>query len=196
MKITDFTILFICIVFSFVCIYEIKDNMEFAKIVHIEEVNRMIDNTTVYALEKGYKENKDGKNIIDCNIVVDSFITETCKMFWGISNELNKNKLWDRIVCMIIVKENSYFLCKKERISNEIVFEGTNHESKVKTIESVIENFVKEYGYKVYFPKNFGENNSQTISENMFLVIYKVNCNEYFGEDYSECIISAAAIKS
>lgn len=196
MKITDYVILFLFIILSFISVYNIKDNMAFQSIIHNEEMNRIIDNTTVYAFEKGYTENNNDKELINNQIVVETFISRLCQLLWGVDSEENKDELWDRILCMLIINEDGYYLCDKEGIGDKILFENIIHESKVYEIENVIEKCIREYDYNVYLPKNYGEKNSQTISDNSFLVVYRTQITSYFGEDYAECIMSGAAIKS
>lgn len=195
MKITDYAILFMTIISSFVVVYFLKDSILFQTIVYNEEFNRIVDNTTVNALDKGYTGINNTQGKINADIVVESFIKDMCYMMYGIDSKCNRNKITENIVSFIIINEDGYYVYEDGVLSEKLFFQNILHEKRVAEIENIIKERIYRYNYKIVFPKNNGEHNSQTIKLNSILVIYRTNISSFFGNTYAECIISGAAIK-
>lgn len=196
MKITDYAILFMTIIFSFIVIYFLKDSILFQKIIYSEEINRVVDNTTVKALNDGYKGFIGNDDNIDVDLVIESFLRNMSYITYGVDSNYNRNRITDCIVCLIIIMEDGYYIYEDGILGKKLSFKNMEHEKKVMELEDVIEKSVHKHNYKIIFPKNNGENNSQTINSNSLLVIYKTNTADFFGNIYAECIISGATIKS
>lgn len=196
MKITDYAILFMTIISSFIVIYFLKDSILFQKIIYSEEINRMVDNTTVDALDEGYKGNNGTEEKIDADIVIERFLKNMSYIMYGLDSKYNRDKVAGNIVCLIIIVEDGYYTYEEGKISEKFLFNDILHEKRVEEIEKEIEERISEYDYKIMFPKNNGEHNSQTIHANSLLVVYRTNITSFLGEKYAECIISGATIKS
>lgn len=195
MKITDYAILFMMIISSFVVVYFLKDSILFQTIIYNEEINRMVDNTTVNALGKGYKGINNVQEKIDVEVVVESFFEDMSYMMYGMDSKSNRNKISNNIVCLIVIDEDGYYVYKDGALDEKNFFVDVLHEKRVAEVEKVIKDSIEKFDYKIVFPKNDGEHNSQTIKLNSLLVIYRTNIASFFGETYAECIISGAAIK-
>ena len=169
MKITDYSILFMFIISSFIVVYNLKDNMLFQSTIHNEEINRVVDNVTVAALEKGYRGIEDTEEKINNDIVVECFFTDMCHILCGANSKLNREKIADNILCFMIIHEDGYYLWENEKVGEKILFQNVLHEKRIAEIEDAIEKNIKKYNYKILLPKNDGEYNSQTIKPNYYL---------------------------
>lgn len=195
MKITDYAILFLTLLFSWTSVYGLYDKAAFQNAKTCEELNQILDNVTTEALQNGYVGDKGKTPVINQNQIVDSFITNLSLMLYGIDGEQEQAKIWENIVCMIMIQGEEYYLCKNGEISEPFLLTGMEHEEKVRALEQVILQEMKECKYKITFPANSGEKNSQTISDYAVLTVYVTNRYSFAGEEYAGCVLSGAAIK-
>lgn len=196
MKITDYCILFLIILLSFVTIYEFKDKMEFSYSLYGEEVNGIVDNATVEALKSGISSDNSKESFVNLESVFDTFIQTTAYLMTGNNYEELRNRINDKVKIMLVVDKDGYYLHKDGIWKEKVYFSDSIHENHVKEIEICIENEMIEDEYKILFPKNNGEISSQTISDFSLIVVFETRQYVYDGERYSNCILSGAKVKN
>ena len=124
MKITDYAILFMTIIFSFIVIYFLKDSILFQKIIYSEEINRVVDNTTVKALNDGYKGFIGNDDNIDVDLVIESFLRNMSYITYGVDSNYNRNRITDCIVCLIIIMEDGYYIYEDGILGKKLSFKN------------------------------------------------------------------------
>ncbi len=173
MKATDFSIIF-CIVFmAFYMSYNIGNRVSESVIFTTAELNKIMDEIVVDAMEEGYG-GIDGNLFprIDKDKMIREFMRESSLLL----EETEIRQYIPSIVKKIIyVEKNGYFVYSEGRWSSKILFETEEHEEKVKIIvrslSRAVNNGTESGKYKINIPANSGESYSQTISEYSFLVL-------------------------
>lgn len=195
MKITDFSILFLVIMLSLCTIYEFKDQMTFNKSISDEEINKIVDNSVVKALDCGYVDDIGDEKIIDLDTVWIVLKNTISNLLYGNISEYYTSKVNDNIVACILIEKNGYYTLIDEKWSDKNIFSSSSHNGKVQEIEDVLEEKMDNYIYRILLPKNSGEIFAQTVSDYSILLVYKTQEFEYDKVRYSGCILSGAAIK-
>ncbi len=197
MKITDYGILFMCILLCFLSVAKVKDNMLFKYLQYTEEINNISDQSITYSLENSYEKSECVVENIDREFIIDNYVKNMSILKFGRRDSKYEKSVRENIVLCILCRGDSYELYRDGIWSEKIIYRSELHEQRVMQIEKEIEDFFDEQSYnrKILLPKNDGENGSQTVSENSVLLLFE--CNEYRldGNWYSECILSGAAIK-
>ena len=190
MKATDFSIIF-CIVFmAFYMSYNIGNRVSESVIFTTAELNKIMDEIVVDAMEEGYG-GIDGNLFprIDKDKMIREFMRESSLLL----EETEIRQYIPSIVKKIIYVE------KNGRWSSKILFETEEHEEKVKIIvrslSRAVNNGTESGKYKINIPANSGESYSQTISEYSFLVLCEDFTLQMNGNGYSRYFLSGAALK-
>ena len=197
MKATDFSIIF-CIVFmAFYMSYNIGNRVSESVIFTTAELNKIMDEIVVDAMEEGYG-GIDGNLFprIDKDKMIREFMRESSLLL----EETEIRQYIPSIVKKIIyVEKNGYFVYSEGRWSSKILFETEEHEEKVKIIvrslSRAVNNGTESGKYKINIPANSGESYSQTISEYSFLVLCEDFTLQMNGNGYSRYFLSGAALK-
>lgn len=197
MKITDYANIFMIIFLAFFTISNFKDKMNFNYLMKTEEINKLMDNSVVSALENTVHE-ENGNLSFDLQKISNNFF-ETLVFFltgneYGGESEI-RYYLEDNIMAFILIENNGYYLYESGSWSGKTLFSEDSHENKVDEIEKIINERISRLPYRVNFPKNSGEIDSQTISDYSLLVLYKTNEYNYSGKTYADIIIAGAKVK-
>ncbi len=197
MKATDFSIIF-CIVFmAFYMSYNIGNRVSESVIFTTAELNKVMDEIVVDAMEEGYG-GVDGNLFprIDRDKMIREFMRESSLL---LEETEIREYIPSYVKKIIYVEKNGYFVYSEGRWSSKILFETEEHEEKVKVIvrslSKAVNNGTESEKYKINIPANSGESYSQTISEYSFLVLCVDFTLQMNGNGYNRYFLSGAALK-
>lgn len=197
MKATDFSIIF-CILFMAIYLsYSIGNRVSEAVIFTSAELNKIMDEIVVDAMEEGYGGvDQDLFPQIDKDRMILEFMKESSILL----AEAEIGQYIPPFVKKIIyVERNGYFVYSEGRWSSKILFKTEKQEEKVKVIVRSLSGAVNDKTgaeeYKINIPANNGESYSQTISEYSFLVLCEDVTLQMNGNGYNRYFLSGAALK-
>lgn len=198
MKVTDFSIIFISLFMVFYLIYSIGSLASGAAVFSSVELNAIMDEITVDAMNEGYRGVDDNLNPrVDRDELIRSFIRESSLIFEEKSLE---NYMPAFVKKIIYMQNNGYYVYFEGRWSSKILFNTEKHEEQVnmiiRSLTRAINNGLDAGIYEINIPTNYGEAFSQTVSEYSFLVLCEDSVFSMNGNEYCRYFLSGATLKS
>lgn len=200
MKITDFTILLLIVLWVFVSMDMVKEQSGFERRVQIEEINRIMDNVVVSALQQGYTGDRHltaekTVPVLEEQKLADTFISEMAFMLYGADNEANRQSVWAKVPCIVVIRGEEYLLYRGSVKGEWIVFSSEKHEQRVREIEKVMGDCLQDGRSALSFPAGDSEPYSQTLSGYAVLAVYEMTTFDTMGHQGRTYILSGAAVK-
>lgn len=182
---------------AFYLIYSMGNHASEMAVFSSAELNALMDEITVDALQEGYRGVDDDLNpCVDREDLIRTFMRECSLMFEERSLE---NYIPVFVKEIIYVHDDGYYLYSGGGWSSKILFESEIHEEQV---EMIIRSFTKAVNngldagrYEINIPINDGEAFCQTISEYSFLVLCEDAVFSMNGNEYCRYFLSGAALK-
>ena len=200
MKITDFAILLLVMQWAFVTVGTAKEQTGFDRRVQAEEINRIMDNVVISALQQGYTGDRhvsagETVPVLEELIIADTFISEMAFMLYGADNAGSRQSVWEKVPCIVVIRGGQYLLYRGSVKGEWIAFSSGKHEQRVREIEKAIESCLHDRRSALSIPAGNSELYSQTLSDYAVLAVYEVTATANLGNSGRTYILSGAAVK-
>lgn len=165
MKITHFSVVFLCVFLPFAVLIHLDNRISSKQTIYNEQINRIMDRVVTDALYLSYDED------IHLDDLARNINELSSRAIYGTKSQTDLVK--GKIMFIIYTQGDGFYVFREGEWSQKIPYEYDEHTKKVIQISKYIDSLIDKYGYKTLIPYNDGEDYKNTIHKECVLTFFK-----------------------